>query len=102
MASYRAEIVNQSDGILTVALGFEEPAQNDKIVRDAIEAMAGLKLQGGKGIKLDGKCSIPAALAIGHAVAHLFGFVAFFDPKLGQFVVCVSHDPAVRPGDLIP
>jgi CRISPR-associated protein Csx3 len=35
-------------------------------------------------------------------VAHLFGFVAFFDPKLRQFVVCVSHDPGVRPGDLIP
>ena len=101
MTSYRAELIDQSDGVATVRLAFGEPAQNDRIVKDAIEAIAALKLEGGKGIKLNGPCSLPAAIAIGHAVEHLFGFVAFFDPKLHQFVVCVSHDPGVRPGDLI-
>lgn len=101
MASYNAEIVNNADGVVTVQLSFGEPAQNDRIVKDAIQAIAILSLEGGKGIKLNGPCSVPAAIAIGHAVAHLFGFVAFFDPKLHQFVVCVSHDPAVRPGDLL-
>ena len=103
MASYCAEIVDKSDGVVTVRLWFEkqEPAQNDRIVRDAIAAVAALDLAGGKGIKLKGPCSIPAAVAIGHAVAHLFGFVAFFDPKLEQYVVCVSHHPGARPGDLI-
>jgi CRISPR-associated protein Csx3 len=102
MASYNAEVADKSDGVVTVRLSFGEPAQNDRIVADAIDAIAALKLEGGKGVKLDGPCSVPAAIAIGHAVAHLFGFVAFFDPKLHQFVVCVSHDPGVRTGDLIP
>jgi CRISPR-associated protein Csx3 len=102
MASYRAEVTDNSDGIVTLRLSFGEPAQNDRIVKDAVEAIASLKLGGGKGVKLNGPCSVPAAIAIGHAVAHLFGFVAFFDPKLRHFVVCVSHDPGVRPGDLIP
>ncbi len=101
MTSYRAELIDQSDGVAIVRLAFGEPAQNDRIVQDAIQAIDALKLEGGKGIKLNGPCSLPAAIAIGHAVAHLFGFVAFFDPKLHQFVVCVSHDPGVRPGDLI-
>jgi CRISPR-associated protein Csx3 len=101
MASYCAEIVDKSEGVVTVRLCFGEPAGNDRIVRDVIEAIKALKLEGGEGIKLTGPCSVPAAIAIGHAVAHLFGFVAFFDPKLCQFVVCVSHDPGFRPGDLI-
>jgi CRISPR-associated protein Csx3 len=101
MASYYAEIVNNSEGVVTVKLSFDESAQNDQIVKDAIQAIAILGLEGGKGIKLDGPCSMPATIAIGHAVAHLFGFVACFDPKLDKFVVCVSHDPGVRPGDLL-
>jgi len=100
-SAYHAEIVDQSDGVTTVRVRFGDRAQNVQIVRDAIDAIAGLKLTGGKGIKLTGPCSIPAAIAIGHAVSHLFGFVAFFDPKLRRYVVCVSHDPSVRPGDLI-
>ena len=101
MTAYHAEVVEKSEGIVTIRLSFGDPAPNDRVVPDAIGAMAALKLEGGKGVKLTGPCSLPAAIAIGHAVAHLFGFVAFFDPKLGQFVVCVSHDPGVRPGDLI-
>jgi len=101
MASYYAEVVDKSDGVVTVRLAFDELAQNDRIVVDAIAAIAALGLEGGRGIKLNGPCSVPAAVAIGHSVSHLFGFVAFFDPKLRLFVVCVSHHPGVRPGDLI-
>jgi CRISPR-associated protein Csx3 len=101
MTSYTAEIIDISNGVVTIRLAFGEPAQNDRIVVDAIHAIAALKLKGGRGVKLDGKCSLPAAIAIGHAVVHLFGFVAAFDPKLEKFVVCVSHDPGVQPGDLI-
>ena len=101
MTSFSAEVLDRSHDIVTIRLSFGEPAQNDRIVKDAVDAIVSLKLEGGKGIKLNGPCSVPAAIAISHAVAHLFGFVAFFDPKLRQFVVCVSHDPAVRPGDLI-
>jgi CRISPR-associated protein Csx3 len=101
MVTYHAEVAGESNGVVTVRLSFGEPAQNNRIVMDAIEAIAALRLEGGKGVKLNGPCTVPAAVAIGHAVAHLFGFVAFFDPKLDRFVVCVSHDPGVRPGDLI-
>jgi CRISPR-associated protein Csx3 len=101
MASYYAQVLNRSDGVITVGLIFGEPAQNDQIVKDAIAGIQALKLEGGEGIKLNGACTLPAAIAIGHAVAHLFGYVAFWDPKLHRYVVCVSHDPSVRPGDLI-
>ena len=101
MTSYCAEVLDRADGVVTVGLTFGQPAHNDQIVKDAIAVIAGLRLEGGKGIKLNGPCSLPAAIAIGHAVAHLFGYVAFWDPKLKQYVVCVSHDPSVRPGDLI-
>src|ERR1035437_9046852 len=89
MAAYHAEVVERSGGVVTVRLSFGEPAQNDRVVPDAIKALAELRLEGGKGVKLTGPCSVPAAIAIGHAVAHLFGFVAFIDHKLHQFVVCV-------------
>jgi CRISPR-associated protein Csx3 len=101
MSSYSAEITDRDGGVVTVQLSFVDSAQNDRIVPDAISAIAALKLAGGKGVKLTGPCSIPAAIAIGHSVSHLFGFVAFFDPKLERYVVCVSHDPSINPGDLI-
>jgi CRISPR-associated protein Csx3 len=40
-------------------------------------------------------------MAMAHAVAHLFGFVACFDPKLSAYVVAISHDPAYKPGQLL-
>jgi CRISPR-associated protein (Cas_csx3) len=51
--------------------------------------------------RIDRALSLPVAMALAHAVAHRFGFVAMRDPKLGKFVVAISHDPAVRPGDLL-
>jgi CRISPR-associated protein Csx3 len=101
MSSYRAEILSAAEGVVTLRLAFGDPAQNDRIVPDAADAIAALNLEGGKCIKLNGPCTVPAAIAIGHSVAHLFGYVAFFDPKLMHFVVCISHDPSVRVGDLI-
>jgi CRISPR-associated protein Csx3 len=41
-------------------------------------------------------------MALAHAVAHLYGYVACYDPKLQGYVVAISHDPSVRPGDLLP
>src|ERR1019366_5857389 len=94
MTSYYAEVLDRSDGVVTVGLTFGQPAHNDQIVKDAIPGIAGLKLEGGKGIKLNVPCSLPAAIAIGHAVAHLFGYVAFWGPRLKQYVGGASHDPS--------
>ncbi len=100
MATYK---INLQDDVLRV--GFADPAQNDQIVRDAVARLAEMvddgTLSGGPVVKINGPASLPVAVAITHAVAHLYEVVAVFDPKLGRYVVSVSHAEAHRPGDLI-
>jgi CRISPR-associated protein Csx3 len=82
-------------------LSFGTPAQNDQIVKDAVEAVKDIGLEGGKIIKLNGPASLPVAIALSHQVGHLYGVIAAFDPKLGKYVVAISHDPELKIGDLI-
>jgi len=86
-------------------VGFGEPAQNDKIVQAAVARLAKMtatgELAGGKLIKINGPASLPVAVAIAHGVIHLYETVAVFDPKLGKYVVAVSHSGPYKPGDLI-
>jgi CRISPR-associated protein Csx3 len=82
-------------------LSFGTPAQNDQIVKDAVEAVRDLGLEGGKIIKLNGPASLPVAIALSHEVGHIYGAIAAFDPKLGKYVVAISHDPELKIGDLI-
>lgn len=100
MATYNISL----DGDI-LRLGFGEPAQNDAIVRDAVARLAemveGGELAGGSIIRLNGPASLPVAVAIAHAVAHLYEVVAVYDPKLAKYVVATSHGSAYRPGDLI-
>jgi len=98
---FDAQIVNESGGVVTVKVGFGLPETNQVIVPEAIAALAALNLKGGHGICFTGPVSIPAAMALAHAVAHLFGFVACRDPKLSAYVVAISHDPAYKPGQLL-
>jgi CRISPR-associated protein Csx3 len=101
---YHAELspAQRADGLPTVVVGFGDPANNDQIVPAALAALGKLNLTGGRGILFHGAASLPVAMALAHAVAHLYQFVACFDPKLERFVVAISHAPDVRPGDLIP
>lgn len=89
------------DGLTLIRIGFGAPAHNDKLVPAALAAVEKLELTGGEGVLFDGAASLPVAMTLAHAVAHLFQFVACFDPKLGQYVVAISHTPARRPGDLV-
>lgn len=86
-------------------VGFADPAQNDQIVRDAVarldEMVKDGTLTGGPVIRVNGPASLPVAMAIAHAIGHLYEVVACFDPKLAKYVVSVSHGTAYRPGDLI-
>jgi CRISPR-associated protein Csx3 len=86
-------------------VGFADPAQNDAIVADAVAKLNTMvesgELAGGHMIKINGPASLPVAVAIAHAIAHLYEVVAVFDPKLGKYVVSVSHGDQYRPGDLI-
>jgi len=100
MAAYKIALEN---GVLRV--GFGDPAQNDQIVKDAMtrldEMAAAGELTGGDVIRVNGPASLPVAMVLCHKVAHLYGAVACFDPKLGKYVVAVSHNPAFQVGALI-
>lgn len=100
MASYK---ISLEDGILRV--GFADSAQNDQIVRDAVmrldEMVADGTLAGGPVVKIYGPASLPVAVAIAHAIGHLYEVIGVFDPKLGKYVVAVSHGTAYKAGDLI-
>lgn len=37
-------------------------------------------------------------MALSHEVGHLFGAVACFDPKLSDYVICITHDPEFELG----
>jgi CRISPR-associated protein Csx3 len=95
--------ISLEDGVLRV--GFGDPAQNDLIVRDATarldEMVKNGTLTGGSVIRINGPASLPVAVAITHAIAHLYEVVAVFDPKLGKYVVAVSHGTDHNVGDLI-
>lgn len=85
-------------------LAFGEPALNDAIVREVEQRMRELKsggLQGGRLVLLNGAASLPVISVIVHHVAHLFGAVGVFDPKLNGYVVVVSHDPAFAVGSVL-
>jgi CRISPR-associated protein Csx3 len=100
--SFTATVDSDLAGIVTVTIGFAAPADNTRIVPDALAAIAALQLPGGRGIHFTGPASLPAAMALAHAVAHLYGYVACYDPKLQGFVVAISHHPDFRPGQLLP
>jgi CRISPR-associated protein Csx3 len=100
MTTYNIEL---NEDILEVNFG--EPASNEQIVKDAaarLEEMAKSgKLRGGQLLKINGPTSIPVAFVLAHRLCHLYGAIAVFDPKLGKFVICVTHNPAYNLGDLI-
>lgn len=101
MTTYRIE---RKENVLEI--GFGEPSQNDRIVRDAAarldEMTANGELPGGEVLKINGPASLPVMCAITHKVAHLYGAIAVYDPKLGgKYVVCISHHPDYSLGDII-
>jgi CRISPR-associated protein Csx3 len=96
-----ANVVDEASGVVKVEIGFCEPAENTTLVPEAIHAVRALALKGGAGIHFSGPASLPVAMALAHLVAHLFGYVACWDPKLSGYVVAISHDPEVPPGRLI-
>jgi CRISPR-associated protein Csx3 len=100
MTTYNIEL----DGEL-LNIGFAEPAQNDQIVQDAAARLDEMQhageLKGGQLLKINGPASLPVACVLAHKVAHLFGAVGVFDPKLGKYVISITHNPTYKLGDLI-
>jgi len=88
------------DGNL-MKVGFGDQASNDAIVKEVSSTLKSLDLPGGPLLKINGPASLPVAVVIAHGVTHLYGAVAVWDPKLGKYVVSVSHNPDYSVGDLV-
>jgi CRISPR-associated protein Csx3 len=100
MTAYKIEC---KDGVLRV--GFGEASQNDQVVRDAAtrleEMLSSGELSGGQLLKVNGPASIPVAFVLAHKLAHIYGAIGYFDPKLGKYVISITHNPQYNLGDLI-
>lgn len=86
-------------------VGFGEPAQNDEVVREVASRIAELESDGNFGGRLalvNGPASLPVAVQLGHALAHRFGSVAIFDPKMAGYVVSLSHGGPYPVGAIVP
>jgi CRISPR-associated protein Csx3 len=59
------------------------------------------ELSGGSLLRINGPASLPVACVLVHKVAHLYGAIGVFDPKLGKYVITITHNPMYKLGDLI-
>jgi CRISPR-associated protein Csx3 len=100
--------INLSGNNLLVDIG--EAADNDRIVVDAVarleELIASGELSGGNLLKINGRATVPVSHAIATKIAHLYGAIAVFDPKLrfegkDRYVVSISHNSDYKLGDLL-
>ena len=92
----------QNAVVLKVGFNPAEPANNDRLVPDALQALAEAGVPQGVPVIINGPASLPVAMALSHALAHTQPFIAGFDPKMGGYVVCVAHGDGPKAGDFIP
>lgn len=101
MASYTIRL--EKGNLLKVDFG--EPAQNDRIVRDAEKRLEEMiesgEIAGGELIRINGPASVPVAMVLAHRLNHLYEAVACYDPKLLRYVVAITHGDKYHIGDLI-
>ena len=98
-----AVTVNGTAAVI-IRVGFGDPAQNDEIVREVESRLAELKSSGlgGALALVNGPASLPVAVQLGHALAHCFGSIAIFDPKMAGYIVRLNHGGAYSIGTVIP
>jgi CRISPR-associated protein Csx3 len=93
---------DDKEAVLTI--GFTSVAgSNDQICKDIVELCVEHKdlVMGVPLLRISGPVSMPGAFVIAHSFAHLVNAIAVFDPKLGKYVVCISHSPDYKVGDLV-
>jgi CRISPR-associated protein Csx3 len=93
----------------TLKVGFnpQVTAEGDKIVTDTVAQLEQLYASGklkGNLLKINGRASVLSSYVIAHKVAHLYGTIALFDPKIGdkgldRYIVAISHGEDYRVGD---
>lgn len=100
MTTYNIEL--QQD---ILQISFAQPASNQQIVQDAAQRLEEMaksgELRGGKLLKINGPTSIPVAFVLAHRLCHLYGAIGCYDPKLSKYVICVTHNPEYKLGELI-
>ncbi|MBR3156880.1 CRISPR-associated protein Csx3 [Candidatus Saccharibacteria bacterium] len=102
MAKYNVAVAEATNETATLKIGFGEPASNDQIVVDAKAAVEAVSEEVmGKTVLLNGPASLPVAVVLTHALCHICPAIAVFDPKLGKYVVSVSHTADYQVGDLL-
>lgn len=99
--TFKVELAEETPERMDLSVGFVGEAGNERRVTDAVAAIKQLDLKGGPLVRFNGPCSLPVAMALAHAVAHLYGAVAVFDPKLQRYVVSISHRPDLTVGTLL-
>lgn len=102
-------LIYWEDDVLIAKINNSVQVDGDQIVRDATAQLANLiesgQLPGGKQIlQIKGRATVLASFAIASQVAHLYGGVAVFDPKLGnkgldKYIITVSHTKNYQVGD---
>jgi len=91
------------EGKMVVKFGVE--SNNDQKVIDAEAQLDALDKEGrlkGELLTINGPASLPVAMTIAHKVAHRFGAIACFDPKVNVYVVCIAHGGKYALGQTIP
>ena len=102
MAKYNVEIMNNTENVITLKIGFGESGRNDEIVVDAKAAVEAVSEEVmGKTVLLNGPASLPVAFVLAHTLNHICPAVAVFDPKMGKYVVAVTHTGDYRVGELL-
>ena len=102
MAKYIVEVADANEKNVTLKIGFGEPGSNDEIVVDAKAAVEAVSEEVmGKTVLLNGPASLPVAFVLAHTLNHICPAVAVFDPKMGKYVVAVTHTGDYRVGELL-
>jgi len=65
---------------------------NEELVEQAISWVRNNKEKlYGKEVKINGRLTVPMALALGHELAHITKSVSMFDPKENKYVKVIWH-----------
>jgi CRISPR-associated protein Csx3 len=101
---YRVDY-DETQNLMSVGFG-DEPANNSVLVKEVFSIIERLKNQvieshKGTALRITGAASLPVACVLASALAHIVPALAVFDPKLGKYVVSISHSPAYFVGDLL-
>ncbi|MFW5665142.1 MAG: hypothetical protein ACOC2Z_06255 [Coleofasciculus sp.] len=104
-------LVQLQGDVLYVQINQAVSVDGDQIVRDVKAQLQKLtdsgRLSGGNQLlKVNGRSTVLASWVIGLELAHRYGAIAVFDPKLGtpdldSYIVAISHSPDYHVGDMI-